>query len=187
MSGNIDPISFPQEWDVVILGGGVSYPWCEVGEFKRAHEWDIKKAKGTLGATVTFVGRPPAKGSITFLLFNPGDWTTFDTFRQALLYDPTKKTVSAVDIYHPSLADIGITSVVTENIGNIVHAGQGLYKITVDFLEYYPPPKRSATSTPTGSKNTPPNPPGSPGTQPTDAPDALQQQIATLLGQAEAP
>src|SRR5262249_22088049 len=122
-------------------------------EWKREHEWDIKKGKGTLGGTVTFVGRPPAKGSIIFYLWTPAHFTAWDKFRAILKFDPTKKTVQAVDIFHPSLADIEVKSVVTESIGNIVHEGQQLYSITVDFLEYFPPPKTPAIGTPTGSKS----------------------------------
>lgn len=184
-SGSVDPILNPQDWDVVTIGQTVSPGICKVGEFKRGNEWDIKKGKGTLGATVTFVGRPPAKGSITFKLWTSAHFAQWDTFRAALLYDPTKKAVQAIDIYHPSLADIGVNSVVTESIGNIVHDGQGLYTIAVDFIEYFPPPKGSAVSTPTGSRSNAGLPGGS-GATPDPVAEAQQKQIAELLKQASA-
>ncbi len=152
MSGNLDPITNPQAWDVIIIAGQTSPGFCEVGEFKRAHEWDVKKGKGVFGATTTFVGRPPAKGTIKFYLWRPSDFVAWDTFRKLLKYDPTKTTVSAVDIFHPSLADIDVKSVVTESIGNIVHEGQQMYSISVELLEYFPPPKISAVATPSTSK-----------------------------------
>lgn len=184
-SGSIDPIANPQDWDVVRIGQVVSPGICKVGEFKRSYEWDQKKGKGSLGATVTFVQRPPAKGSVVFRLWTSAHFVAWDTFRLALQYDPTKKAVQAVDIYHPSLADLGITSVVTESIGNIVHEGDQLYTITVDFLEYFPPPKNSAVSTPTGSRSTTSN--TTPGAPADPVADAQQKQIAELLKQASAP
>ena len=185
-SGALDPLSFPQQWDVVVVAGNVSSPGlAKVSEFKRKHEFDVKKGKGTLGATVTFVGRPPATGSVKFYLWTPTHFQQWDIFRTYLKYDPTKKAVQAIDIYHPSLADIEVSSVVVESIGNFVHEGQQYYSITVELLEYFPPPKKSAVSTPTGSNNT--NASTTPGTPPLDAPDAYQMQIAALLKQAQSP
>ena len=187
MSGAVNPIDFPQAWDVVLVGGSDSPGVCKVGEFKRAHEFDVKKGKGTLGATITFVGRPPAKGSVTFKLWTADHFTAWDNFRPLLKFDPTKKAIQAIDIYHPALADIDIHSVVTENIGSIVHEGEGLYSIAVDFLEYFPPPKASAIGTPTGSSSTSSANGSTPGTPADPVADAQQKEIANLLSQASQP
>jgi hypothetical protein len=181
MSGALDPIANPQSWDVVVIGTQTSPGFCKVGEFKRAFEWDVKKGKGTLGGTVTFVGRPPARGSITFYLWTREHFTAWDTFRDLLKFDPSRHAVQAVDMFHPSLADIGVNSVVTESIGNIVHEGSQLYSITVEFLEYFAPPKASAVGTPTGSLS------AGEATSKASVADAQQQEIDGLLKQAGAP
>lgn len=181
-SGGLDPINNAQAWDVVYIAGQPSPGIAKVGEFKRAAEWDVKKGKGSLGATVTYVGRPPAKGSITFKLWTAAHFTAWDTFRPLFKYDPTKQAAQAVDIYHPSLADIDVLSVVCESIGNIVHEGDQLYSITIELLEYLPPPKVSAVSTPTTAQAGPPPPNTPPAVQ-----DAQQQEIAALLQQASQP
>jgi hypothetical protein len=187
-SGALDPINNPQAWDTIQIGQQTSPGVAQVGEWKRAHEWDVKKGKGTLGGTVTFVGRPPAKGPIKFLLWTPTHFQAWDTFRPLLKFDPTKQAVQAVDIFHPVLADIDVTSVVTESIGNIVYEGQGLYSITVEFLEYFPPPRTSAVGTPTGSQsNVGTKPITNPGAPADPIGDAQQQQIAQLLNQAAQP
>ena len=77
-SGSINPIDNPSDWDVVRVGQTVSPGLCKVGEFKRAHEFDVKKGKGTIGGTITFVGRPPAKGSIVFQLWTSGHFTSWE-------------------------------------------------------------------------------------------------------------
>ncbi len=188
-SGAVNPIDFPQAWDAIVLGGVTSPGKCEVSEAKRSHEYDVKKGKGTLGATITFVGRPPAKFSVKFFLWQASHFAQWDAFRPLLKYDPTKKKVSAIDIYHPSLADVEINSVVVESIGNIMHAGDGLYTISVDFLEYFPPPKASAVSTPNGSTSgtSGAGTGASAGATPPAAVDAQQAQIAALLKQAQGP
>lgn len=185
MSGAIDPFSNPQAWDSVRVGQTSSPGIALVGEVKRKHEWDVKKGKGTFGSTTTFVGRPPANASVEFLLWLPSHFTAWDTFRALLKYDPTKKAVQAVDVYHPAWADVDFKSVVTESIGSIVHKGKGLYSITVDFLEYYPAPKRSAVSTPTTSQSTQAG--TTPGKTPDPIGDAQQAQIAALAQKAGLP
>lgn len=186
-SGSVDPISFPETWDVIIIGQATSPGLCKISDVKRGFEWDVKKGKGTLGGTVTFTGRPPAKFSVTFRLWLADHFTEWDLFRPLLKFDPTKKTVRAVDIYHPALADIEIHSVVTEGIGGIIHEGDGMYTITVEFIEYFPPPKAAAVGTPSGSKS--PKDPKTNTTGASDDPiaDAQQKQIAALLQKASAP
>jgi hypothetical protein len=184
-SGALNPYSNPGAWDVVLVGQVTSPGICEVSEVKRAHEFDVKKGKGSYGATVTFVGRPPAKGSIKFKLWKPEHFTQWDSFRPLLKYDPTKKSVQAVDIYHPSYADVDLHSVVIESIGNIVRESLGLYSITVEILEYFPAPKKSAVSTPTQSQSTQAG--TTVGTPPPAAQDAQEAEIAALMKQASAP
>ena len=195
-SGTLDPISAPSSWDVVILGTTPSPGFCKVKGFKRVHEFDIKKGKGTVGATVTFTQKPPVEGEITFYLWDNGSMGTghnhfveWEAFRPLLKYDPTKKTVQAIDLFYPSLADIDVSSVVTTNIGGIEPDGDnGMYSITVAFLEYFPPGKNSAVSTPntSGTGGPPPVVPGTPpGTPPPTDPE--QEEIAKLLAQAGMP
>jgi len=187
-SGAVDPITQPQAWDVVLIAQQTSPGLARVGEFKRVHEFDVKKGKGTLGATTTFVGKPPAKGSIVFRLFYASHFVAWEQFRPLLKYDPTKQNIQAVDIYHPSLADIDVNSVVCESISNIVHVGNGEYNVTVEFLEYFPPPKASAVGTPTGSQANAGTPPiNKPGTPADPVADAQQKEIGDLLKQAGSP
>lgn len=187
-SGAVNPFDFAQAWDVISIGRTACPGICKISGFKRAHEWDVKKGKGSFGASITFIQRPPAKGSVTFSLWTALHFSQWDVFRPLLKYDPTHKAVQAVDIYHPSLADIDITSVVTESIGAIEHQGDQLYTITVDFLEYFPPPKKSAIGSPTGSAAAA-GKPGQSGIGSTGdaAADAQQKEIAKLLAQAQGP
>ena len=185
MSGSIDPVANPQAWDSLVLGGQPNPGLAIVSDVKRKHEWDVKKGKGTFGATTTFVGRPPAQGSVEILLWKPEHFRAWDTFRALLKYDPTKKSVQAVSVYHPAWADVDFKSVVTESIGSIVHKGKGLYSVVVDFLEFFPAPKKSAVSTPTSSATTQKG--TTPGAQPDPIGDAQQREVASLFQTAQQP
>lgn len=184
-SEDINPLDNPEAWDKLEVGGVESPGLALVGEFKRAHDWDVKKGKGADGATLTFNGRPPAEGSVEFQLWTRAHFTEWSEWLQLLKYDPIKKAPQPIDAWHPSLADLDINSLVTQKIGNIVHKGNQLYSVTVDFIEYLPPPKASATSTPNGSVTTPPG--TTPGTPTDPVADAQQAEIAALLKKAGEP
>ena len=191
--GLVDPIAFPQYWDKVRVAGTWSPGLCRVKNGKRIHTWDVKKGKGTVGAKITFTEKPPATFDVEFILWDNGTLGTghnhfaeWDNFVQLLKYDPTKKTANAVSIFHPALDFADISSVVTTEIGipEDLIEGDSAKTITVSFLEDYPTPPKNATSSPVApiTSTTPPTGSGNP---PPDAPDALQQQIAILLNQAQ--
>jgi hypothetical protein len=119
----LDPIAFPNDWDYFTIGGVKSPGLAIVHEFKRKHEFDVKKSKGVYGATITFVGRPPAQGRVQLKFWLTQHFVSWAGFLPLLKYNPTKSAVQAVDIFYPSLGDIDITSVVCESIGNITHEG----------------------------------------------------------------
>lgn len=178
--------ALPTQWDIVRIAGVASPGYCVVSEFKRKHEWDKKKGKGIYGSTITFVGRPAAQGSIKFFLSTGQDFIDWDAFRPLFLYDPTKQTIQAVSIYHPSLDDIKIKSVVTESIGNIIHEGSNLYSCTVDFIEFFPPPPQVAVGSPSQA-NAGNGVNGVNGPKPPSPTDPLQIKIAALYAQLQQP
>jgi hypothetical protein len=114
----------------------------------------------------------------------PVIFNLWETFRPLLKYDPTKKDIQAVDIFHPSLADLDLKSMVTESISNIVHEGKGKYSCEVEFLEYFPPPAKSAVSSPAASKSTT-GP--KPGNEDDPATTRLQKRIAIEAAEAGDP
>jgi hypothetical protein len=189
MSADVNPLENPQVWDAIEIGGVEAPGVCKLGTVKREYEWDVKKGKGSAGATITFVGRPPVKFSVTFYLWTVDHFTEWDDFRPLLKYTPTKKAVQAIDIWHPALADIECNSVVCEGIGAIEHDGDGLYSCSVDFLEYWPPPKASAVSTPSTSATSPGAGSGSSGAPPGVPQDpalvAAQNGFGDALGDAK--
>lgn len=185
MATILNPLEHPEIWDRVIIGGVISPFMCEVSEWTRKNQWDEKVGKGSQGATLTYTGRPGARGSIKFKLTEPEDFDAWLSYLPLFKYDPTRKAAQAIDIYHPSLAEIDITSVVCEEIGNVVHEGGQEYSRTVKFIEYFPPPKKSAVGTPNGSIDK--GNANTPGTTPESAQDEYDKQIQNLLNQASQP
>jgi hypothetical protein len=184
------PLQYPQEWDVINIGGVDSPGVCVVGKTKRHNVFDVKRGKGVKGATITYEGDEPASFDVTFTLWrdpkvtsptDPDDFANWEAFVPLLRYDPSKKTMQAVDIYHPSLVPIDINRVLCEDIGNIVHVGDLKYEVEVRFLEYRPPPPVDVTTTPAGSKATVKKPDADPAAEPEDpAIQKAQNDIAGL-------
>lgn len=185
--GDFNPIVFPQLWDNIVIAEVQSPGICELGTFKRVHEFQIKKGKGTVGATVTFTQKPPAEGSAKLLLWTEEHFAQLDDFLPLLKYDPTKQGVEAVSIFHPTLAAIDISSVVCTNIESITHEGGQLYSIKLDFLEYFPASPKNAVSSPTTTNDNTGRIRVFPGEQPRTVTDVQEKTIQDLLNKAEAP
>lgn len=181
---SLDPILNPSAWDVVKIGGDLSPGLCKLSGFKREFGWQIKKGKGAKGSTVTLNEYPPVEGTITFQLWEPEHWDQWENFGAHFAYDPTKKPIAALEIYHPSLDDIGIRTVVCKSIGAVEHMGNGLYQIVVTLIEYNPPPKAAAVATPDHAEDKPQKPAGNP---PDPIAAAQQKEISRLLDEASQP
>lgn len=187
-SDYVSPLSYPDAWDTVEVGG---QEWdgdgmVLVSGFKRDFGWDIKKGKGTKGATLTLNEFPPAEGKLLFSLVSDEDFAKWAEFKKQFDYDPPKTTKTAVDIYHPALADLSITSVVCKSFSMIEHQGKGLYQVTVELIEYLPPPPAPAVVTPGFSAGAAQNA-KKPGAGDDPVSDALQKQLAGLVAEMKKP
>jgi hypothetical protein len=115
------------------------------------------------------------------------DLSDWQTFSQLFQYDPTKSAATAIQIYHPSLAMIGLKAVICEDVGNPTRIAIGLYKVVVSLIEYAPPPPKSAVSTPSAAVAKAPGANAPPGTQQDPSELAVQKQIAAESAKAQAP
>lgn len=150
-SDAVDPITNAPAWDVVKVAGKLSPGICRLSGFDRGFGWQVKKGKGAKGSTVTLNEYPPAEGTITFYFWEQDHFEAWREFRDIWNYDPTKKPINAVEIYHPALADLDIKNVVCKKITAVEPTSDppnGYYKATVDLIEYNPPPKKPAVATP---------------------------------------
>jgi len=152
--------------------------------FKRETGWDIKKGKGTQGATLTLKDMPPCHGSFTLQLFKDQDFADWDTFVvQALSISPTQQKAQGLTVFYPAFSSIGLTQVVVAHYAAPEHVGKGLYHAVIDLIEWQPPPAASVVSTPS---STAPDKSSS-GTPPDPRITQLQAQIGLLNQALKAP
>lgn len=186
-----DPIQGPEEWDRFFIAGHPSPGIIAEWDAGKESEWDVKRGKGARGATLTYTGEKPAEPKFTLHFWLSQHFADWQVFRSLLKYDPSKKTITALDIYHPALADAEITSVVLRTVSAIKKVSPTLYAVEIAFIEYRPPLK-SAVGTPDTSRATSKGlGAGGANQQTGDPPDPIAEaqikQIKTLLDQAKAP
>jgi hypothetical protein len=180
------PFIDPGAWDVFSIGGVTSPGLAKIDKVARKHDFDRKKGKGTQGETITFVQKPAAEFKVTISLWTDQHFADWQAFMPLLKYDPTKKTIQAIEIYHPALAALEIHSVVCASLGGVHHEGKGLFTVEIDFLEYFPAQKTNATGTPNGSKQNEGPPHGYVvGDNGKDGKDTTESENAKLLKQAQ--
>jgi hypothetical protein len=185
--GEANPLDLPLQWDFVFVGGVPSPGKAEVSGAGRPYKWDEKDGPGTQGANLTYRGSRNSHFKITLTFWRAEHFAEWDQWQRLLEYDSTKKKVTAVDCYHPSLADRGIKSIVTENIGAVEKVGPTLWQVVISVSEYSPP-KTSPTTTPSSSSaNQTHFTESGAGSPATNAQDAQQQEIAKLLAIAQQP
>lgn len=119
--------------------------------FKRTTIWDVRKGKGVAGATLTRTNRPPMEGTIVSQLTTSQDFSNWEAFVFNVLYVPDNikdpPGPQGLKIQHPQLNFIGLNTVVVKHFTGPEHQGKGLYTATVEFIEWFPPPPKSITST----------------------------------------
>ena len=183
-TGTVSPISNARAWHAMKIAGQVTpgtIPRGGIKGFKRETGWDIKRGKGTQGATLTLKTMPPVEGVVTLQLFTDQDFINWDNFVERVLsITPAKQSVSGLTIYYPGFASIGLTAVVVKDYSPPEHQGKGLYHCTIQLIEWQPPPPVSIVSTVKGTITVP-------EIQITgDDPEKIQleQQLAALTGAA---
>jgi len=189
----VDPISVPGLIDIANIGGvltpGVIAPDGIKG-FERKRDWDVKKSKGSSGATITDQGAPPAEGTIKLLLwrrsFDPPDFVDdfedWETLRSVLdTAKGDKSKVQALTVIHPQINQQGVTDCVVKSYTPLVNEGAGLWSVTITLLEFRKPKPTGGTPTAGGWTAGP----GASGPNPKSAQDAQDAEIDALLKKAK--
>lgn len=185
-SGFLDPFKHAADWMVLLVEGVRTPGWItEMEGFGLKTGWDVKKGKGAQGASLTLTNQPPSKGSITWTISTQDQSYAWAALLPRFKYKPTKNaSTNAIAVYHPALADLGVTSVVVEEIGMWIHRGRKRYTRKIDFIVWTPPPTQSIVTTPAkASENSGPSKKGVP---PDTITEAQQRRIAQDLKQIQA-
>jgi peptidoglycan hydrolase-like protein with peptidoglycan-binding domain len=163
-------------WQTIKANGIVTPGLCWLRGFKRPFGWDKKTGKGSPVTTITFQTTPPCEGEVEFLLWLPEHYAAFPAIQSIFTYDKTLPT-QAVDVYHPSLANINAKSFVCEwqtALEPVNRRDPTCQRAIFKLYEYQQAPAKNITTTTSGSK---PNATTAPPGQKPDPNQDLQNQI----------
>lgn len=121
---------------------------------------DVRGAYGISASVAVWL--EVAEFKVEIDLVSDVDWYNWDKWRRAALREmrPNRRNVAsdfATDIWHPFLADFDIKAVIVKSVSQPEEVDPtGIYRITIEFIEYR---KVTATlSKPTASKQKPQDP-----------------------------
>lgn len=156
MPREVDPINDPELFDKIDLAGSLSPGVVTLTGHDRKINWDIKDGQGQTGASLDLKNIPIVEFTATFYLADEEEIGQWPAFREVINSSVSGARPTALDIYHPDLANNKIKSVVLANFGGCVHDKKGGQTHAVKF-QVYAPPKPKAGS-PSGSKKKGPDP-----------------------------
>jgi hypothetical protein len=149
-----NPIDTPV--DKAFLGGKITPGLCDIDGANSPRNWDERDGYGLSGATVIFKGVKLSHFSIKFRLYTPADWDEWHAFAPTVAKPPLGKRPRALDIAHPITDEVGIRSVVVDDVLAPVQSGDGEWTVEVKLIEFRKP--RFALAKPQGSTSTPVDP-----------------------------
>jgi hypothetical protein len=154
-----NPVTNPKLYDCIILAGVKSPGVCKFNGLPQVDEgWTKQEPKGNDGGETTRKGRGLLEFGVTLkLIKDPStgrdDFAQWPAFREVLKTPIKKNDQRALDIYHPILEGLDISSVVVAKWGpgEPMPDASNTGLVQIDFLQYSPP-KKTSGGKPKGSK-----------------------------------
>lgn len=181
----------PEAFARATIGGVLTpgaIPKGGVADWAIISDWDVKKGKGQKDAIITDKGDPPPTGKIKYQVWrygvngDPNDFADDEAF--VLMMLAARKNKQALDIVHPIVNQLEVTSVVAKSIGQLVDESGGLWTRTIEFLKWVPQ-TTDAGGTPTTANDKNQNDPNATQEQQTNDPNAaLKQEFSDKLNEA---
>ncbi|MCL2777717.1 MAG: hypothetical protein FWD73_06905 [Polyangiaceae bacterium] len=147
----VNPIDNEDLYDTLLLGGVRSPGIVKLSGHDRMVGWDVQKAKGQKGASMTRTSEDPIAFTASFFLADIDDIEAWPAFLDVINSTVSGPTPKALDIYHPDLAEQYIKSVVKNGTVGTAHDGKGGQTKAVKLIEYFPP--KPAGGSPSGSQS----------------------------------
>lgn len=130
--------------DYIMLAAQQSPGLATITGASSPRRWDKRKGYAQTGARVVFRGVDLASFTVTLRLYSDLDWKNWHGWRPLVQRPPVGERARAMDIYHPMLEDLGIKSVVVEDVSQPRQTADGEWSIDIKFIEYRRPLPRVA-------------------------------------------
>lgn len=161
-----NPIDAPV--DYILLANRKSPGIAVLSNVSSPRMWDERKGFALSGARVVFKGIGLARPIVTLRLLTSADFDAWNEWRELVQRPPVGSRARAQDIWHPILEDLGIGSVVVEDVGQPMQVADGEWNIEIKFIEFRRPVVTLETI-------------GSSQTSPTDPVDIYIEQLTAQV------
>lgn len=138
--------------DKATISGRLTPGICEIVGASSPRAWDERAGYGLSGAIVVFHGVKLSHFTIKFRLYTTQDWTDWRAFKPLVDKPPIGKRQGPLDCVHPLLADLGIRSIVVEDVLVPEQTDDGEWTIELKVIEYRKP--KQGLAKPEGSAAT---------------------------------
>jgi hypothetical protein len=125
--------------DYILLANQKSPGIAVVEAASSPRQWDERKGYALSGARVVFKGIGLARPIVTLRLLTTEDWDAWHQWRPLVQRPPVGVRARAQDIWHPILEDLGIVSVVVEDVSQPRQVADGEWNIEIKFIEFRRP------------------------------------------------
>jgi hypothetical protein len=136
--------------DYILLANRRSPGIAEVNAANSPRRWDERRGYALSGARVVYRGIGLTRPIVTLRLYTDQDWQDWHEWRDLVERPPVGERARALDIWHPILEDLQVTSVVVEDVLQPKQTADGEWSIDIKFIEFRRPVR--ALSVPEGSE-----------------------------------
>lgn len=151
-----DPINAPQ--DYFVLAGQKSPGIAEIIGAESVRSFAVHQPPFATGARIVFKRRELAKFSAKIRLVTAEDHAAWEAWRPLVDATPdVRREAKAMDIQHPLLEALDIKAVVVESVSQLEQIEDGIWQVTIKFLESKGLPKVTLAKV-EGAKATPVDP-----------------------------
>jgi hypothetical protein len=144
--------------NVVVIGGVQSPGIATIRDAHAPRRLVVRNGVGLSGATVRFQGvMLSEKFAVELRLYTAEDWDAWASFKDVVDPPPLGEHARALDISHPILEDLGITSVLVDDVLQPVQEGEtGVWLIVIKLTQFRRPTFQA--SAPDGAQAGPEDP-----------------------------
>ncbi len=138
-----DPITNPIDYVIV---AGTRSPGIARVDGNRSHQWDERRGHGMSGASSVYKGAKLAHFTVEIDVWTSEQFVELNEFRSIVSRLPTPTDPRGFVVEHPFLEELGITKCALEDLGVPKQNDEGLWTLTIKFVEHREPVRRLARS-----------------------------------------
>lgn len=131
----------PDAWDRIDINGFIFHDTSVDVDGDFGNDFDVKKAPGADGATLTNKGVEPIKPSVRWVIYNEVHWLIYQALIAKVYPKPGKTPLPLLEVIHPQLQLLSKLQFRLVRVHTLKKVGPQQLEARFDLLEYFKAPK----------------------------------------------